>query len=132
MASVPLEEIVGQSTLNSVQHFVYQLAAFASHFATTEWGGKQGFLPLMLTETKIRLAAGIQDLECGRIKRPEILNPKIEDNTKGCNILQLQEDHKIHWQEYTFQEAINAISVKAIVAAIDAQYMEQLEEDYVG
>ena len=78
------------------------------------------------------LAAGIQDLECRRIKRSELLNTKIVDNTKGHRLLQIQEDHKIHWQEYTFQEAINSISVKAIVAVIDAQYVEQLEEDHVG
>ena len=97
MEAVPLDAIVGQPTLNSVRHLVNQLAAFASHFSTTEWGGKDSFLPLMLTETKMHLAAGIQDLECTCIKRPELLNPKIEDNTKGRKLLQIQEDHKVNW-----------------------------------
>ena len=87
MEAVPLDAIVGQPTLNSVCHLVNQL--------TPEWGGKDGFLPLVLTETKMHLAAGIQDLECTRIKRPKLLNPKIEDNTKGRKLLQLQEDHKV-------------------------------------
>ena len=132
MEAVLLNAIVGQPTLKSLQHLVHQLAAFASHFATTEWGGKHGFLPLVLTKTKMRLAARIQDLKCGHIKWPELLSPRIEDDTKGCELLQVQEDHKVHWQEKIFQEAIDAVAVKAIVAAIDAQYMEQLEEDCVG
>ena len=75
----------------------------------------------------MRLAAGIQDLKCGHMKRPKLINPKIDDDTKGREILQLQEDHKVNWQEYTFQEVIDSMAVEAIVAAVDAKYMEQLE-----
>ena len=57
---------------------------------------------------------------------------KIEDNTKGRELFQLQEDHKVNWQEYNFQGVIDAVEVKAIVAAFDTQYVEHLEEDYVG
>ena len=79
MEAGPLDAIVGQPTLNSVRHLADHLSAFASHFTNNGWGGKHGFLPLLLTETKIRLAAGNLDLDCGHIKRPEILKPKIED-----------------------------------------------------
>ena len=79
------------------------------------------FPPANITKTKVRLPAGIQYLKCGRIKLPELLNPKNEDNSKGCNLLQLQEYHKVNWQEYTFQEVINAAAVKAIFAAVDTQ-----------
>ena len=61
-------------------------------------GGKHGFLLPVLTETKIRLATRNQDLDCGRIKNPELLNPKIEDNTKRRKLLQFQEDHKFNWE----------------------------------
>ena len=73
-----------------------------------------------------------QDLDCRRIKRPNLLNTKIEDDTKGHNTLQLQEYHKVNWQEYTFQEVVDYVAVEAIIAAVDAQYVEDLEEDYVG
>ena len=78
MEAVPLDAIVGHTTLKSVRHLADQLVAFVSYFATTKWGKNHGFLPLVFTETKIRLSAGIQDLECRRIKRPKLLNPKIE------------------------------------------------------
>ena len=80
----------------------------------------------------MRLASGIQYLECSSIKRPELLIPKIEDDTSGCELLQIQEDHKVYWQGYTFQEVIDSVAVKSIVADVDAQYVEQLEEDYIG
>ena len=73
-----------------------------------------------------------QYLDCRRIKRPNILNTKIEDDTKGHNTLQLQEYHKVNWQEYTFQEVVDYLAVEAIITAVDAQYVEDLEEDYVG
>ena len=79
MEAVPLDAIMGQPNLNSVRHLINQLADFAIHLDTTKWGGKHGLLPLVLTKTKMRLTAGNQDLDCGRIKRPEILKPKIED-----------------------------------------------------
>ena len=80
----------------------------------------------------MRIADGIQDLECGRIKRPKLPNTKIEDDTKGRNLIQIQGEHKVNWQEYTFQEVIDALAFKAIVAAVDAQYVEHLEENYIG
>ena len=93
---VPINTIVGHPTLNFVRQLVNQLAAFTCHFATTKSGGNHGFLLLVIIETKKRLFDWIQDLEYGRIKWPKILNTKIEDNTKGRKLLQIQEDHKVH------------------------------------
>ena len=44
----------------------------------------------------------------------------------------MQEYHKVKWQEYTFQEVVDSVAVKAIAAVVNAQYLEELEEDYVG
>ena len=95
-------------------------------------GGKHGFLPLVLTNTKMRLAAGNHNLDCERIEKPELLNPKLEDYTKGSELLQFKEDHKVRWQEYTVQEVVDYTAVEAIISAVDAQYVEELEEDYFG
>ena len=62
-----------------------------SHFATTKWGDKHGFLQLLISNAKLCLAAGDKNLEYDRITKPELLNPNIEDDTKGQEILQLQE-----------------------------------------
>ena len=95
MEAVPLGAIVGQPTFNSVQHLAKKLATFASHFATTKWGGKHSFLPLALGEAKIRLTARDNYLNCERVSKPKIFNPKIEENSKVRKLLQLQEGHKV-------------------------------------
>ena len=77
MEAAPLESIVGQPTLHSVRHLVEQLENFASHFATKKWVEKQGFLPLVLSEEKIRLDSGINNLYCKRLENPELLNTRI-------------------------------------------------------
>ena len=45
-------------------------------------------------------------------------------------LLQFQEDHRVNYQEYTLQEVVDFVAVETIVAAVDAQYMKDLEEDY--
>ena len=124
MKSVLLEAIVGQPTLNSVQHLVKQLATFASHFATTKWGGKHGFLLLVLSKAKMRPAAGGNKLDCKRLKKPELINTIIEYSTQGQELLKFQADQKVEWQEYTFQEGVDLVAVKAIIAAVDTKYVE--------
>ena len=103
MEAVPLDAIVRQPTLHSVRHLVEQLATFASHFATIKWGGKHGFLPLVLSKAKMRPASGNNNLDCERLKKTDLINPRIEDITQGIEILQLQADQKVDWQEYTLQ-----------------------------
>ena len=83
MEYFPLNEIVGQTTLNSVRRLIERLTTFESHFTTTKWGSKNGFLPLVFSETKMRLATGDNNLDCERLANTELIKPKIEDNTEG-------------------------------------------------
>ena len=129
---VLLDAIVGQPTLNSIQHLVEQLATFASHFATTKWGGKLRFLPLVLSEAKMRPAAGNNNLDFERLKKPELIKTRIEYSTSSRKLLKFQVYQKVEWQEYNFQEVVDSVAVEAIVAAVDAQYVEELKEDYIG
>ena len=80
----------------------------------------------------MRSAAGNNNLDCERLKKPELINSRIKDSAQGRELLQFQADQKFEWQEYTFQEVVESVVVKAIVAAVDAQYVEELKEDYVG
>ena len=99
MEAVPLDAIFGQPTLHSVRHLVKQLQKFASYLATTKWGGKHGFLPLVPSKAKMRPAAGNKNLECERLKKLELTKPRIEDSTKVQELLQFQADHKVEWKE---------------------------------
>ena len=80
----------------------------------------------------MRLASGDKNLDFKRLKNPELFKPIIEDDTKGRKLLQLQENQKFDWQKYTFQEVVESVAVESIVAAINAQCVEDLEEDYFG
>ena len=100
--AVLLDAIVGKTTLHYVQHLVEKLATFASHFTTTKWGGKHGFLPLVLSKAKMRLAARNSNLDCKRLNKPELLNPRIKDSTQSRELLQFQADQKFDWKEYTY------------------------------
>ena len=106
MEAVLLNKIVGQPNLNSVRQLVEQIVAFVSHFATIKWGYKHGLLPLLLREAKMRLAAGCNTLNCERLSNPKLLKPNIKDDTKGREILQIQEEQKVQWQECNFQEVV--------------------------
>ena len=132
MEAVLFYAIVGQPNLNSVRHLVEQLETFTSHFATTKWGGKHGFLPLVLSKIKMRLAAGDNNLNCERLNKLELPSSRISDSTNGQKFLYLQEDQKFKCQEYTFKEVVNSVAVEAIFSAVDAQYIEEPKEDYVG
>ena len=72
------------------------------------------------------------NLDWERLKKPDLLNPRIEDSNQGQELFQFQADQMVKWQECTFQEVVDSVAVKAIVTAVDTQYVEELKEDYVG
>ena len=43
-----------------------------------------------------------------------------------------KEAHKVFWREYQMQEAVNEIGFEKIIEAVDAEYVEQLEAEYVS
>ena len=128
----PNELIFGQPTLPSVRTLVEQLAAFASHFDTTTWGGRHGYLPLVPDQKKMCLFTTDGSLNCAWLKKPALIHPNTANDTKGRDLVQFQEDHKLRWMEYHFHIVINAVEVEAIVAAVGEQYMDKLKDDYVG
>ena len=97
MEAVPIDAIFGKPTLHSVQHLIEKLATFTSHCATTKWGGKHGFLPLVLSEAKMRPSTGNNNLEYKRLDKLDLTNPRIEDSTQGHELLQFQADQKVKW-----------------------------------
>ena len=78
------------------------------------------------------LVTGYANLDCALITTPARINPAITDTTSGCALLQLQEEKKLDWQEFTIQTVINEIGVESIAGAVDNQYLKELSEDYIG
>ena len=70
MEAVPIDAVAGQPILHSVRHLAEQLATFASHFATTKWGGNHWFLTIVLSKANMILSTGKDNLYCKRLKKP--------------------------------------------------------------
>ena len=131
-AAVPIDQLIGQPTQQSVCHLIDQLAAFAIHFSTTKLSGHHGFLALVLSPDKMTLIANDINLNFSHLPIPACINSAITDTTTGRQLLQLQDDQKLEWQDYTFQKVIDDIGVQAIISAVDAQYVDELAKDYIS
>ena len=86
----------------------------------------------MLGKDKYRLVLAQPDLDWAVVGKPPIAPTNFVANEDANAIQTKKAAHKILWREYQMQEAINKIGVKKIVGAIDAQYIKQLEAEYVG
>ena len=80
----------------------------------------------------MRLVTTDESLDCTYLKKPALIHPIIANDTKGRDLVQLQEDHKLRWTEYHFQMVVDAMAVKAIVVAVNEQYIYELKEDYIS
>ena len=80
-----------------------EIAVFLSSFPSNSWGGGHGFLPLSLGEDKMRIVVGDSSLNCNALEKPELINPEITDETKGCDLQQLQEQQLSKWLDYLYQ-----------------------------
>ena len=126
------DKMIGQPSSTSIQLLITQLAEVASSFSTRQWKGNHGCLALVLDETEMRFTSGINNLDCSAIAQPATINPAITDETKGRDLLKLQEEQKTLWQDYDLQEAVNDSGVATIEEVVDAQYLEEKRKEYVG
>ena len=83
-----------------------KMAVFLSSLTSNSWGGKHGFLLLGLGEDKMRIVARESSLNCDALDKPELINPAITDETKGCDIQRLQEQQLGKWSDYLYQRVL--------------------------
>ena len=80
----------------------------------------------------MRVVTNNAALDFSRLKKPELVHPSIDGNTKGRDLLDFRKTHKQTWTEYHFMLVIDAVAVEAIASAVDEQYLDELREEYVG
>ena len=122
-------QMIVQPTSTSIQLRITQLAEVASSFSTRQWKGNYGYIALVLNETEMHFMSGINDLDCWPIAHPVTINPAIDDEKKGRELLKLQEEQKTLWQEHDLQEAGKACGVAAIVQVIDVHYIKEKRKE---
>ena len=133
IALLPLDKITGQPTNSSVNHLKQQVAKIASAVKTTKWGGRHGHLALVLTDTEYQTVTGSADITTERGTAPPIVPEALANNATLTSRTRVMADHNLACQEFWLQEAVDSIIVDRIVReVIDAAYVEELEDDYVG
>ena len=81
---------------------------------------------------KYRLFLSQPDLDCTVVAKPAVASTDFKAGEDANAVKRKKEAHKVLWREYQMQEAVNEIGVEKIVDAVDAQYVKQLEAEYVG
>ena len=96
--AVPFGPLIGQPNRHYVRHIIDQLTGFTSHFSSSHWWGRHGYLTFVLSEAEMRLVTGDATLDYARLPLTARINVKITDATVCRALLQLQEEHKVVWQ----------------------------------
>ena len=135
-----IDKIIGQPTTTSVNNLKEQIAKIAASVKTTKWGGRHRYLPLVLDDTEWQAASSFGDtLPSGapnnthRLTRPPLVPAGLANNMTITARHAITSKHERDKAEFWTQEAVDSIIVDRIVTEIiDAPYVEELEEDYVG
>ena len=133
IALLPLDKITGQPTNSSVNHLKQQVAKIAAAVKTTNWGGRHGHLALVLSDTEYQTVTGTPQITTERATAPPIIPEALANNATLTSRTRVMADHNLACQEFWLQEAADSIIVDRIVReVINAAYVEELEDDYVG
>ena len=108
-------------TILSINKLVKEIAQVATSLKTRMWGGLHGCLALVLEETEMRHVANNPMLDCDRMEKPPFTHSHVTPLTTVTKYKQLTNKHKVTWDEYHLQEAVNFHGRAAIVAAVMPQ-----------
>jgi hypothetical protein len=128
-----LDRIVGQPTTSTVNHLRQQIAKLAAAVKITSWGGRHGYLALVLTNAEYQSVTGNPTIVLDRLLTPPNVPDGLTNTTTLTNRAAIMGLHNIACQEFWKQEAIDAIIVKKIVCeAVDLTCVKELKQDCVG
>eukprot|EP00804_Cyclotella_cryptica_P003839 CCRYP_020456-RA/>CCRYP_020456-RA protein AED:0.53 eAED:0.37 QI:0/-1/0/1/-1/1/1/0/425 len=133
IAPMPIDKIMGQPSNSTVNVLKQQLAKIAAAVKTTSWGGRHGHLALVLNNAEYQTVTNVPTLTTTRLVLPPIVPANLANNTTLTHRTRITADHNLECQEFLKQESVDAIIVDKIVReAVDAAYIEELDDDYIG
>ena len=109
-----------------------EIAKVAATFKTTRYGGITGCLALIVDQDEMRRVTKDRTLDFTQAPNPPLLSPRLTDTTTATDGKTFAAEHRQVWFEYYLDQAVNLYGVAAIVVSTDAQYLAELEMDYVG
>ena len=117
----------------TVQQLQEELTDFARFLPSTTWGGGyHRYIPLVLSQDKMRIVANNNQLDFSRIDKPNIVNPEITTDTKYRDLLKLQEEKLALWESFVYQKFVGQVGVETIVTSVDEKYIKPLHQKYMG
>eukprot|EP00804_Cyclotella_cryptica_P000162 CCRYP_017462-RA/>CCRYP_017462-RA protein AED:0.81 eAED:0.81 QI:0/0/0/0.5/1/1/2/0/589 len=133
IAPMPIDKIMCQPSNSTVNVLKQQLAKIAAAVKTTSWGGRHGHLALVLNDAEYQTVTNVPTLTTTRLVLPPIVPANLANNTTLTHRTCIMADHNLECQEFWKQESVDAIIVDKIVReAVDAAYVEELDDDYIG
>ena len=133
IAPMPIDKIIGQPTNATVNLLKHQVAKIAAAVKTTSWGGRHGHLALVLDDDEYRIVTGNATQTTTRLVAPPIVPTALTNTTTLPLRARITADHNLECQEFWKQEAVDAVIVDKIVReGVDAPYIEELDDDFIG
>eukprot|EP00804_Cyclotella_cryptica_P027644 CCRYP_010271-RA/>CCRYP_010271-RA protein AED:0.46 eAED:0.43 QI:0/-1/0/1/-1/1/1/0/207 len=133
IAPMPIDKIVGQPSNSTVNVLKQQLTKIATVVKTTSWGGRHGHLALVLNDAEYQTVTNVPTLTTTCLVLPPIVPANLANNTTLTHRTRIMADHNLECQEFWKQDSVDAIIVDKIVCkAVDAAYVEELDDDYIG
>ena len=133
IAPMPIDKIIGQPSNSTVNLLNQQVAKIAAAVKTTSWGGRHGHLALILTDNEYRLVTGNATQATMCLIALPIIPTALTNNTMLTLRTRIMADHNLECQEYWKQEAVDKVIMDKIVReGIDAPYIKELNDDFIG
>ena len=130
-AARPVDRVVGRPQHTTVKLLAEQLAPICAAFETTQWGGQHGCLKMVLGGAKYRAVLGNAQVAIAPMTKPAD-SATFPDGADDTAKESARKKNATLWREYRLQQAVNAIGVATVVAAVDSQYTDQLKRPYLG
>jgi hypothetical protein len=133
IAPMPIDKFIGQPTNLTVNLLKHQVAKIAAAVKTMSWGGRHGHLALVLDDDEYRIVTGNATQTTTRLVAPPIVPTALTNTTTLTLRARITADHNLECQQFWKQEAVDAVIVDKIVhEGVDAPYIEELDEDFIG
>ena len=131
-----LTRISEPPTITVVKHYVVELSKMAAAIESNRTGGMYGHMYLVLEEDEYRIATGEPTANVTLLTKPEDVNPTFKTEKKedltSYRIRQLEAETLKQKVSYHTQQETSKELVRRMVASIDAEYIEELENEYTG
>ena len=132
MAAKPLDVIVGQPTMETMNKMVEQMAHMIAPIKTTSWGECHGSLALVLNDADYSSITKAKIISTKPVNQPDTINKGITASSTPLEILTFQEETKKLQKKFDLQEAVTNIGVQGIIDCVKEQYIKELNEYFFG